>query len=125
MIQISAFEWIGTNQATIEWNPVTTISGDDPIPAGDTIKYRIYTKTEPGGIETFIGETDKLTYTITFSTEGRYVAGVRAVRVPKDQSMETLSPYTWSNSTDRKAVPVPFGLEYYLNPSEVNGLLVK
>lgn len=117
-----AVDWIGTNQATVAWNEVTQNESGGAFPAGDTITYRVYTKSLPNGPDTPVGDTAQLQYTLTFSQEGRYVVGVQTVRVPEGQTEELVSTIVWSDSTDTAAVPNPFGIVYYERPSSISGL---
>lgn len=114
-------EWVTANQVTIGWDAVTD-AGGGPIPSGDTVLYRVYIKDLKTDAESMVGETDTLTYTITFISEGRYIAGVQAIRVPEGETQMLPSTITWSNSTDAVAVPNPFAFVYYENPLSPAGL---
>ena len=61
-------------------------------------------------------------FTILFTSEGRYLAGVRTIRVPEGETHIYESTITWSNSTEVEAVPNPFGIVYYESPSAPKGL---
>lgn len=92
---------------TIAWNEVV-MSGD--------ITYEIYLKKN--NIETLIGETDLLEYTINLEDEGLYIVGVRTKRVFENNT--TYSDMNWSNE-DGVFTPNPFVLEYYLVvPAPIN-----
>ena len=118
----AAVTWLGANQATIAWEAVTTLSDGTPLPAGDALSYRVFTKMLPSAAEVVAGDTTQTQYTLTFSAEGRYVVGIQAIRVPAGTTSEQKSPITWSDSTDVVAVPDPFGIEYFVSPSAIKGL---
>ena len=69
-----ALNWHTANQATVAWDPVTTLADGSAIPAGSTIEYTVYLansitdpgKTNPSEIAT-VAATE---YTITLNTEG-------------------------------------------------------
>lgn len=115
-------EWVTANQVTIGWDAANTTESGGTIPATDAISYRVYTKRLPNGEEVVVGETAELTYTITFTVEGRYIAGVKTLRVPEGETVIYESPITWSNSEDPVAVPNPFAFVYYESPSAPAGL---
>ena len=114
--------WVTTNQVTVEWNQTTTLVGGAPCPVGDTIFYRVYTAKLPQGPVEVVGDTPNLEYTITFTSEGRYLVGVEAVRIPQGETDEFVSGVLWSDNEDEALVPNPFGLKFFVNPSEARGL---
>lgn len=116
-----AINWSIADQKTVGWDAVTTIGNDEPIPSGDVIKYRVYISKMPSGEEQVVGDTDQLQYTITFTEEGKYIVGVQTVRIPQGETEEILSSINWSNSEDIEAVPVPFGIKFFVNPSAPKG----
>ena len=116
-----AIEWIPTNQSTVGWDAVTSLDGENPIPEGDSVSYRIYIRKLPHGEQEVQGDTPSLQYTITFTIEGKFFAGVQTVRIPAGETEEALSVITWSDSTDVVAVPTPFGIRYFVNPSSPKG----
>jgi hypothetical protein len=77
-----ADDWYSANQATVRWDAVTTLLNGDPVPAGDTVTYDLYTKSVQTGteIEVAIGVT-ATEYVFAFATEGDYHVGIRAVRI--------------------------------------------
>lgn len=117
-----AIEWVGTNQSTIAWNATVDNESGAPFPPNDAISYKVYIKDFPNGSEVELGQTIDLQYTLLFVKEGRYVAGVRTVRLAEGETVPILSDITWSDSTDVVAVPVPFGIVYYERPSAPKGL---
>jgi hypothetical protein len=115
----SSVEWKATNQATVAWDAVTTIEGGDPLPANNTVKYRVYLSnaiTDPDKANpALLGETDQLQYVLTLNSEGKYFVGVQSVRY--DNAVEvSVSSVNWSN-VNGAATPNPFGLVHYAPPA--------
>jgi hypothetical protein len=113
-------EWRSTNQATIAWDAVTTLDDGSALPAGHTVKYRVYLSnavTDPEKSNpALLGETDQLEYTITLNTEGKYYAGVQSVRYDENTVEVGTSVINWSD-TNGEMTPNPFGLIHYLPPA--------
>jgi len=133
MAQVS---WHTANQVTIGWDAYDNSAGNP----GDAIEYNVYLKHTVTGAETLIGTDSATTYLITFITEGMFLAGVSTVRkvdVNLDGTWDTSdvdengdpvileSNILWSDSTDTVAVPVPFGLRYFVDPTQVRGFGVR
>lgn len=119
-----AMDWMSVNQSTIAWDP-STLEGGGAVPDGDQLLYRVYTRPLGSTEQTMVGETADTKFTVTFSTEGRFVVGVQAVRIPQGETTEYVSRITWSDAEDITYVPDPFGIVYYLNPSDPKGLTPK
>jgi len=120
---LGAPSWTVANQSTVGWDAVTKLADDTPIPAGDTVTYRVHIKKDgTAGDGTQLTETAALEYTITFTAEGRWLIGIQAVRAP-EANPEDLQKSTiiWSDNADPLLVPVPFGFIYYLTPAEPGG----
>ncbi len=120
-----AIEWTVANQSTVAWNEVTETAEGKPFAEGDEILYGVYIVKEGAdkSTATKLDETDKLEYTITFSSEGRWLAGVETIRIPAASPTDRqLSPKTWSDVVDVAKVPVPFGFIYFAAPKQVGGL---
>ena len=112
------------DQATIAWDAVTTLDNGNPLPAGDTVAYKVYLSHDgllPDGTPVEISATQ---YTLTFPVgEAVWFAGVSGVRTPQGTTLKIESSITWSNSTDAVAVPGgPFGWRTYVGPGSVTGL---
>lgn len=117
-----ALNWTVANEKTVAWDAVTTLSNDDPIPAGDTIEYELFLvsnkSTDREADKILKGTTAALEFTYTFDTEGRWIAGIRTARIPEGLPEErTVSEILWS---DDPTVPVPFGFIYLLKPGKVS-----
>ena len=113
-------DFVDANQITIEWDPVA------PIDPADVIAYQVFLSPYP-----FVGDrqdvntpweeievTLAVQSTLTFTTEGEYVAGVRTIRSVEGGPTIKYSDMIWS---DIDGVPNPFVLRYYESPdSPVN-----
>jgi hypothetical protein len=120
-----AITWTVANQSTIAWNAVTQSSTGTVFPAEDTISYKIYIVGETADKATAIevGATDQLQLTITFTQEGRWLAGVKSIRIPAASPSDIQeSGITWSDVVDTAAVPVPFGFIFFEAPANPGGL---
>lgn len=113
-------EWKTTNQATAAWDAVTTLDDGSALPAGNTVKYRVYLSnavTDPDKANpALLGETDQLEYVITLNAEGKYFVGVQSVRFDETATEVGVSAINWSD-TNGAATPNPFGLVHYLPPA--------
>lgn len=115
------------DQDTIMWDPCTTLDTGGPLPAGDTVTYRVYLSHDgllPAGAPVEISET---VYTINFSPgEALWFAGVSGVRNPAGTTFKLESAITWSNSTNTDLVPEgPFGWHTYHALQLIGGLKTK
>ena len=117
-----SIEWHAADQTTVSWDAVTTTEDGNTFPSGDSISYRVYIKDRINDIEIEVGNTPEVQYTISFTVEGRYLIGVRTIRVLNDRTDEIESSITWSDSLDVVAVPTPFGIEFFVKPSPPKGL---
>jgi len=117
-----AIDWTVANEKSVVWDAVTTLSDDSIIPAGDKVEYELflvsYKSTDRDADKTSMGITELLEFTYSFVAEGRYLAGIRAIRTPENLPDEkSYSEIVWSDSaTD---VPIPFGFIYLLKPGKV------
>jgi len=119
----NAIDWTVANQATVAWDAVTQNVDGETFPADDVILYRLYIKKAgTAGDGTFAGETDALEFTLTFPTEGKWLAGVKTIRKPKDNPDDIIeSEMLWSDSDDIVTVPIPFGIVFYKPPKSAGG----
>lgn len=121
-----AVDFTVVNEKTIVWDPVTKTDGGLDIPAGDTVKYQVWLVMDGAAKDTAIKagpELDATQYTITFSTEGRWLVGVEAIRIPEASPADVRkSAISWSDSTDPAVVANPFGFIYFEAPAPVGGL---
>jgi hypothetical protein len=115
-------EWKTTNQATVQWDAVATLENGDPLPAGNTVAYRVYLAnavTDPNKDNpTNLTPTpiSQLTMTLTLNVEGKYFVGVQAVRYDESGTEIGVSTINWSD-VNGAATPNPFGLVHYLLPA--------
>ena len=117
--------WTVANQATVAWDAVTKTVEDVVIPAADLIEYEIYlvpsSSANKDADKILLGTTQELEYTITFPSEGRWLAGARTVRTPEGETDKQYSIIIWSDSDDAIVVPSPFGFMYFAAPGSPGG----
>ena len=123
-----AQSWKTANQSTVSWDAVTLTADDTPIAEGE-ITYRVWlanATTDPAKANPVVaGEGIAATsYTITLGVEGRFFAGVQAVRTV-DGEVVGESEMSWSDdplvTTDGKT----FGLRYFLPPGQAKKLRIE
>lgn len=112
--------WKAANQYVLQWDPVTTMVDGTPLPAGATVRYRIFTKPAPEGQQTEAGIASTTSFTLTFATEGRYFVGVMAERLV-DGTIVATSTVSWSNVAEVTGGN-PFGIQYYGVPANPKNL---
>lgn len=120
-------EWHPTNQATVRWDAVTALSDGSPVPAGDLVTYQLFTRSVQTGIEASVGPpVSTIESTITFTIEGDYHIGIRAIRTvpPAGELPERVftSSMGWSSDPLIAKDGITFGVSYYLQPAGVSGL---
>lgn len=116
--------WHTANQATLQWNAVTTnINGDTVTDAVEYVVYMANAVTDPNktnAVEVWRGtETQAL---LTLNTEGQYFVGVKAVRKLADGEAVAQSEVAWSDNPLCVEGEVTFGLRYYLPLMAPGGL---
>lgn len=71
--------WHPANQVTLAWDPVMTLAGGEPIPAGQTVTYTVFIKAGSPDGAAIEGATISATQAVvTFPVPGRYYLGIRA-----------------------------------------------
>lgn len=117
--------WKTTNQLTVAWDAVTTLDDGTAIPANYSISYRIYTALGNSSATPIPGAvTNSTQATVTFATEGKYVIGVKAIKLDSTSTEISESAISWSD--DPLVVSGgTFGAVYYLAPSGPKNLNVK
>jgi hypothetical protein len=113
-------EWIVANQATVQWDEVTTLESGDPIPSG-TISYEVFiVKAEQDKSEAvLLGETPNLSFLITFSEEGNYLWGVQTLRQVNSDIMK--SGISWSDDGLSNLSGIPEGVKFFELPAAPKG----
>lgn len=114
-----AVDWTAANQVTIAWGAVTTLSAGEPIPEGDIINYEVFVVSETGNKEAdrvSQGKTPDLQFTITFTEEGRFFVGVRALRL-RDAALIGVSTFAWSDNPVFVKDGLTFGIVFFLGPA--------
>lgn len=116
--------WYPANQKAIAWDPVTTMGGGAPLPAGSTVEYKIWIKGLVQTTPALLGQTDKTEYTVSFTNEGKYFVGVQTVRLEAG-AIVAESDISWSDMADRVANQQIFGIQYYQAPGHAGGIRPK
>ena len=119
-----AQEVVSTNQLTIYWIQSTSVG---VLPG--TYSYEVYTIPQGAdkAIESnwvWIEEVTDLTYltsTVTFTTEGIHIIGVRTKRLLGDGVTIAYSDMNWSDENGEDT-PNPFVASYVQNPTKPTGL---
>ena len=112
--------WHELNRATVAWDAVTTLSDETPIPEGDIVKYKVYV-AEPGQKENlfYMGETEAVEYEFGLPKEGKFFAGVEALRyrlINEELTELNRSRIAWSDM-DEDTNNNPFGIVFYFKPA--------
>ena len=119
--------WHTANQASLAWDAVTTNTAGDVL-TGD-ITYSVYlvnattdpNKANPALVAEGIVATG---LTVTLGTEGRFLAGVRAVR-SIDGEVVAESEMSWSDDPLVVLDGKTFGLRYFLPPGQAKKLRIE
>jgi len=107
--------WKNANQITVGWDAVTDLADGSALPSTDVIKYEILLKDAAGTVTTAtLAPITETQYTITFSTEGRYLAGVKAMRYDAEGNFLSESEVAWSDN--EVYAPDPFGVLWFASP---------
>lgn len=115
--------WKTANQVTVAWDAVTTLNDGAPLPAGDSIQYQLYIRTDPSGTPVAGGQpiTSATQVTVTFMAEGAYDIGVKAQRMVAGAVVQEIE-IAWSNDPAVVAGGQTFGGIYYKAPAGVRNL---
>ncbi len=99
----------------ITWDSIMPITGS-------TITYEVLSAllNDKTNFE-IVGETALITYSVTFSSEGDWVIGVRTIRVIDSNGERLLSDINWSD-VDGLATPNPFFVRWYVAPDAPENL---
>lgn len=110
----NAQTWYDVNQVTFAWDAVTTLSDGTPIPAGNTVKYQVYTK--PNSVSTGTKTGNEITATqllISFTAEGSYFLGVESLRYSGTTLINKSASIAWSDVASNCQGGVAFGVNYW------------
>jgi len=116
---VLAVEWHPTNQATLAWEAVIIDQG--------MVEYELFlidasdeTVKNAPAVE---GRTDLLEYTFTIADQGKWLCGVRAVKIV-DGADVAKSEIAWSDIADYCKDGNTFGIIYYIIGT-TKGLFIK
>lgn len=121
-IAFAVDNWHTANQITVAWDAVTQLSDGSPVPPTSTINYKIYIR--PDGAASPITEIASGTATqatITLVAEGKYVAGIKAVRIESGETISE-SAISWSDDPIVVSAAGTFGVIYFRAPKVPGGL---
>ena len=116
-------QWNVANQSTIGWQPVTTLDTGDPLPEGSSISYEVFLIKENDSRDNLlpVATEASLQHTFTFTEEGKYLAGIRAVRIINESGFTVPGDISWSDDV-LVVEEAPFGFAYYIAPAKATGL---
>ncbi len=109
--------WFTANQVTVAWDAVAKVQPTDAI------KYQVYLRIGTTGDGAAYGtETEAIQQTITFSAEGSWFIGVKALRYVQGEATPIPSAtISWSNEGE-DTNNNPFGVRYLVAPASVGGI---
>lgn len=115
--------WHQANQITLEWDAVDTLEDNSPVPMSDFIRYRVYTKNDPGGVivESTTDAITDVNFSITFVIEGKYFVGVRSERWVGGE-FTGASAISWSSDATVCGSGEAFGVIFYSQPTNPKAL---
>jgi hypothetical protein len=113
-------EWVVANQATVQWDEVTTLESGNPISSG-IITYEVFiVKAEQDKSEGIsLGVTSELNFLITFTEEGSYLWGVRTLRQVNSDIMRSV--ISWSDDGPSNLSGIPEGVKFFELPAAPKG----
>lgn len=118
----SAQTWHPANQVTLAWDAVTALHDGTPIPVTDIVRYQVYKRLLPSTVfEPIEGEITLTQQAVTFTVEGGYYLGVKALRYV-DGTLVSQSEIAWSDVPANCANNEAFGVRFYLAPALIRGL---
>lgn len=120
-----ALDWHTANQTTVAWDAVTLNTAGDPIPADNTIEYKVYLAnaiTDPNKanpVEIYVGS--ETVYTITLADEGQYFVGLQTIRRLENVVVGE-SILVWSDDPAATGAGGEFGIRYFISPAHPTGM---
>ena len=124
--------WINVEDGppTLAWDPVTLNADGVPLPATEVVKYECFLAnaiTDPGKTNPAMITAAPIVAT-EFAVdlggvEGKYFAGVRAIRTLNDDRLRD-GDMSWSDNPEVVADGVPFGLKLYAKPALPGQLVI-
>ncbi len=115
--------WIPSNSKILGWDEVLTLSNGYPIPVDSSIYYKVYYKLESATTQVEVTATTNNQYMVTVPAEGRYLLGVKAIRINiSTGAIIGESTISWSDDPLVCLDGNTFGLSNYPLPSGPKGL---
>jgi len=113
-----SISWKVANQATFEWQAVTTMNEGDPMLPTDVVTYQPWAKKSDGTNIMKIGApTNAPTATLTFTQEGSFFVGVSTIRTVADGN-KIESIVSWSDNPLVVTNNSVFGYKFYYLPDQ-------
>jgi hypothetical protein len=117
--------WYPTNQKTVAWDAVTKLEDGTSLPAGQTVRYQIYSALSTDATKANkvnMGSATTAQFTATFTVEGKYFIGVEAERLDSAGVVLSKSAISWSDNAIVCQGGVTFGIVLYKAPQAVGGI---
>jgi hypothetical protein len=124
VVGMIALAWAGTHtvtEATLGWNPVTTLATGEPIPETDQIVYGVYLANLDRTNQIQLATTPENQYHIVFTGEGHFIAGACTIRLIDGEEVQR-SIIAWSDDPEYCQDGVTFNFRVYQKPSIPKGL---
>lgn len=106
---------------TVAWDAPTTLEGDRPIPADNTIVYDVVVAdatADPNREDPqFLERVDGTQAQVRLNIEGRFYVGVRSVRLLADGTEAGASEYVWSDDPAVVKNGETFGVVQLFSPN--------
>ncbi|RPJ12062.1 MAG: hypothetical protein EHM36_00170 [Deltaproteobacteria bacterium] len=114
-------QWKTANQVTLQWKPATTLVDGTPLPAGYSVVYKVFIKSDGStATPTEVATVTAAQATITFTSEGRYVLGIQTIRLDSSGAVVSEAPISWSDDPALVRNGVTFGAMYFIAPSQAS-----
>lgn len=108
--------WHQLNKVKIAWDAVTTLVDGSGIPEGDLVRYKVFiAEPEKKDEKYHMGETELLEFKLGIPKEGKFYAGVQALRYRLiDEELKEISGsiISWSDEPECTNNN-PFGIVFY------------
>lgn len=127
LLSFSAFasdlSWHTANELTLAWSPVTKNNQGESI--SDVIHYEIAivsaSSVDRNKDKVIIGSTEATQHQIEFNEEGRFILGVRAVRIIEGEALST-STWAWSDDPSAAKEGRVFGGQFFFPLASPQGM---
>lgn len=108
--------WHQLNEARVAWDAVTKLTDGSDVPEGDLVRYKVFVAEPEKKDEKFeLGETELLEFKVGIPKEGKFYAGVQALRyrlIDEELTELSRSIISWSDEPECTNNN-PFGVVFY------------